>query len=343
MQKLFHPFVAGLLAMAFSTAAVAVEDNITTFEEALQETGWSVYKTFSGDLVLTVPSEERAIPIASQNIDLETLANKLEAAGWQVQRKADGSLDLHPRETAKTEKTNTQEQAPAPSPADEQWNQIQQQLKATGWDASREADGSLILIPQGEAAETTTQKQAPAPSSANEQWAQMQQQLNAVGWKVSRDSADGSLILIPPAESVETAAPEVEAAAPEVEAAAPQDYSIETMQEKLRETGWEVTENSDGSIMLYPPEQQESEGKTILPCRGLAPPDDFDLPVNSWSQARKLARSWMKQQTPGNLKVGKIREIFDVYLVSILTASKPYRLKHQVAIRKSDGHLIILN
>ena len=116
-----------------------------------------------------------------------------------------------------------------------------------------------------------------------------------------------------------------------------------TIQEKLRETGWQVTQHNDGSILFYPPEQRENEEKSIQPARGHAPPDGFNLPVNSWSQARELAREWLKEQTPGQLKVGKIREIFDVYLVSIVTASRPFRLRHQIVVRKSDGHIIVLN
>ena len=338
MQKPFHTILPALLTMLFSIPVVAVESNITTFEEALEETGWSVYRTFSGDLVLTTPSEKRAIPITSENIDLETLGKKLEAAGWKVQRKADGSLDLHPRETAEREEATTREEAPTPSPADMQWGQMQQQLKAAGWDASRDADGSLVLIPPGETAETTTQKEEPVPSAADKQWEQMQQQLKAAGWDASRD-ADGSLVLIPPGESVVAAVPEEEAAAPEKQA-----DSMQTMQEKLRETGWQVTENSDGSILFYHPKQQRSEKGTIQPARGHAPPADFNLPVNTWSQARTLTLKWLKQQSPGNLKVGKIREIYEVYLISIISGSRPnHRLGHQIAIRRSDGHIIVLN
>ncbi len=386
MQKPFHTILPALLTMLFSIPVAAVESSITTFEEALEETGWSVYRTFSGDLVLTTPSEKMAIPITSENIDLETLGKKLEAAGWKVQRKTDGSLDLHPRETAEREEATTREEAPTPSPADKQWEQMQQQLKAAGWDASRDADGSLVLIPPGETAETTTQKEVPVPSAADMQWEQMQQQLKAAGWDASRDAdgslvlippgktaetttqkeepvssaadgqweqmqqqlkaagwdasrdADGSLVLIPPGESVQAAAPEEESAAPEKQA-----DSMQTMQEKLRETGWQVTENSDGSILFYHPKQQRSEKDTIRPARGHAPPADFNLPVTSWAQARTLTLKWLKLKSPGNFTVGKIREIYDVYLVSILTNSRSDRLKHQIAIRKSDGHIIVLN
>ena len=385
MQKPFHTILPALLTLLFTIPVAAVESSITTFEEALEETGWSVYRTFSGDLVLTAPSEKRAIPITSEDIDLETLGNKLEAAGWKVQRKADGSLDLHPRETAKREEAITREEAPTPSPADKRWEQIQQQLKAAGWDASREADGSLVLIPPGETAETTTQKEKPVPSAVDEQWEQMQQQLKAAGWDASRDAdgslvlippgetaetttrkeepapsaadkqweqmqqqlkaagwgasreADGSLVLIPPGESLDTAAPEEEAAAEK------QNDAMESMQEKLRESGWQVTENSDGSILFYHPKQQRSEKGTIRPARGHAPPTDFDLPVTSWTQARTLTLKWLMQQSPGNLTMGKIREIYDVYLVSILSNSRSDRLRHQIAVRKSDGHIIVLN
>ena len=195
-----------------------------------------------------------------------------------------------------------------------------------------------MLIPPGETAETTIQKEEPVPSAADKQWEQMQQQLKAAGWDASRD-ADGSLVLIPPGESVVAAVPEEEAAAPEKQA-----DSMQTMQEKLRETGWQVTENSDGSILFYHPKQQRSEKGTIQPARGHAPPADFNLPVNTWSQARTLTLKWLKQQSPGNLKVGKIREIYEVYLISIISGSRPnHRLGHQIAIRRSDGHIIVLN
>ncbi len=297
MPKLFHILLPGLLASTLATTAAAGDGAPATIEEALQERGWSVHRTFAGDLYLFAPSDD-ATPASSettatppskdpstQNIDLQTLGNKLEAAGWRVERKSDGALELHPRETTET---TTRKEEPAPSQADEQWEQIQQKLKAAGWDPSRDADGSLVLIPPG--------------------------------------------------EPVETAAPEEGAAASEKQA-----DSMQTMQTKLRETGWQVTENSDGSIIFYPPKQQPGEQGTIHPASGHAPPIDFDLPVTSWSQARTLTLNWLKQQSPGNLTMGKIREIYDVYLVSILSNSRSDRLKHQIAIRKSDGHIIILS
>lgn len=347
MPKLFHTLLPGLLAITLGTTADAGDSAPATIEDALEERGWSVHRTFAGDLYLFAPSENGAAAASAenistptakdpstQNIDLQTLGNKLETAGWKVERRADGSLELHPSETAET---TTQEKEPAPSTANEQWNQMQQQLNAAGWNASRAADGSLVLIPPGETAETTTQKENPAPSPVEELWDQMQKQLNAAGWKASRD-ADGSLVLTPPSESVEAAAPEEKAAPSEK-----QPDSMQTMQDKLKESGWQVTENSDGTVLFYPPEHQHDKGETIQPASGHAPPSDFDLPITSWSQARTLALKWLKTQSPGNLTVGKIREIYDVYLVSILTNSRSGRLKHQITVRKSDGHIIVLN
>lgn len=299
MPKLFDTILPGLLAITLSTTAGAGDDAPATIEEALEERGWSVHRTFAGDLFLFPPPEESATaastqkrtpssPTSTHSIDLHALGNKLEAAGWKIERKADGNLELYPREAAKKEATTTRKEKPAPSPADKRWDQ-------------------------------------------------MQQQLNAAGWKVSRED-DGSMVLIPPGELVQAAAPE-EKAAPEKQA-----DSMQTMQEKLREGGWQVTENSDGSILFYPPKQQPGEKGTIRPARGFAPPADFKLPVSSWSQARALTLKWLKQQSPGNLKVGKIREIYEVYLVSIISGARPnHRLGHQIAIRRSDGHIIILS
>ena len=298
MQKLFRILLPGILAITLSTTAGADDGAPATIEEALQESGWTVHRTFAGDLYLFAPSENGAATAAektptptakdpsTEEIDLQTLGNKLEAAGWKVERKSGGALELHPRET--TTETTTRKEEPAPSPADEQWKQMQKQLNAAGWSATRESDGSLVLIPPG--------------------------------------------------EPVQAAAPEEEAA-PEK----PAD-SMQTMQKKLKDTGWQVTENSDGSILFYPPKQQRGEKDTIQPARGHAPPADFKLPVTSWSQARALTQKWLKQQSPGNLKVGKIREIYEVYLVSIISGSRPnHRLGHQIAIRRSDGHIIVLN
>ncbi|MEA3303611.1 MAG: hypothetical protein U9Q75_10100, partial [Pseudomonadota bacterium] len=296
MPKLFHVIFPGLLAITLGATAGADNAAPASIEEALEERGWSVHRTFAGDLYLFAPAEESttaessqesvtpsATDAATESIDLQTLGNKLEASGWKVDRKSDGSLKLHPRETVDVP---AQEEKPAPSPADEQWDQMQQQLNAAGWDATRESDGSLVLIP--------------------------------------------------PDEEPQTAAPVEEKATAEQQA-----DSMQTMQEKLTESGWQVMENSDGSIIFYPPKQQHSDETTIQPAHGYAPPADFSLPVTSWSQTLSLTQNWLKQQS-GEYSVGKIREIYEIYLVSIITSSKPHRLKHQIAIRKSDGHIIVL-
>ena len=212
---------------------------------------------------------------------------------------------------------------------------IEEALEEGGWSVHRNVDGTLELHPR-EGAETATLDSEPTPSPVDEQWSQMQQKLKAAGWDASRE-ADGSLVLIPPHESIQAAAAEEKTDLPEKQAA-----TMQTMQEKLTETGWQVTENSDGSVLFYPPKQQRDEKGTIQPASGHAPSADFKVPVNSWLQARTLALHWLKQQ-PGNYTVGKIREIYDVYLVSILANSRSNRLKHQIAIRKSDGHIIVLN
>jgi len=281
--------------ITFNSTAGADGRTPATIEEALQERGWTVTRTFAGDLYLFAPSENGAataeiIPAptakesSAEEIDLQTLGKKLEAAGWKVERKSDGALELRPQETTET---ITRKEEPAPSPADKQWKQIQKQLNAAGWNATRESDGSLVLIP--------------------------------------------------PDKPVQATAPEVKATEPEKQA-----DSMQTMQEKLRGTGWQVTENSDGSILFYPPKQSHGEKGTIQPVRGHAPPADFKAPVNTWLQARTLTLKWLKQQS-GNYSVGKIREIYDVYLVSILSKSRSNKLKHQIAIRRSDGHIIVLN
>ena len=86
--------------ITFNSTAGADGRTPATIEEALQERGWTVTRTFAGDLYLFAPSENGAAtaeitpaPTAKESsaeeIDLQTLGKKLEAAGWKVERKSE--------------------------------------------------------------------------------------------------------------------------------------------------------------------------------------------------------------------------------------------------------------
>ncbi len=193
---------------------------------------------------------------------------------------------------------------------------FEQALKDAGWSVQRDDAGNLILIP----------REASANTAPQDQWQRMQSELRAAGWNVER-TADGSLILIPPAQA---ALSSPEAVDPMLD-----------IKQKLEETGWVVSSSADGSMLLYPP------GKTVsgkpLPVAGIPPQVQITLPVNNWQEANDIAQSWLKSQADFGASVGKIRKLFRVYVVSIVSNNKPHHLLQQIAIRSSDGSVIVLN
>lgn len=249
----------------------------------------------------------------------------LEENGWSVKRTSNGSLLLNARETTTVRTANSNN-------ADSYWKRIQSELNALGWGVNREQNGSLILIPPEPVNVSTKNITDSQTGSEQAEWSNIQNRLQESGWKVDRE-ADGSLILVPPAES----AKQSEKSAKEIP-----DINLSVqMQQQLTNAGWLVEKNVDNSISLYPPE------KPLLsqpePDPGIAPTIELSLPVDSWQEAYDIANSWLDKQPPYNASVGKIRKIFRIYLVSIVSAQAPFNLIQQIAIRERDGAVIILN
>lgn len=214
--------------------------------------------------------------------------------------------------------------------AQESLSSFEQALKATGWSVQREVDGSLILEPR-QSLESIQGNNI----STEDQWSQLQNELQAAGWFVERE-ADGSLILVPP----RTAASEKQKAIgqeTEIINAGPSP----AMQQQLRDTGWRITNTPDGSILLYPP--GASVASPPRPCPGTSLKAEISLPVDSGHEAYIIARGWLKNHPPFHAAVGRIRKILNVYVVSIVSDQAPYPLIQQIAIRNSDGAVIVLN
>lgn len=280
MQKKTGMLLRGLLAIFLSLlvyGAIA-EDSLTDFEQALQEAGWSVQRTNTGELLLMAPEQDTPDDTAPANINMKKLAKELEASGWKVRREADGTLVLEPREPEISQGTTP--------PRKDRWLEIQQKLQRAGWSAEREADGSLRLKPPVTAARVE-------PDVA------------------VTDSEPGN-------ESL-----------------------FSGMQGRLRDSGWRVTHATDGSILLYPPGKPKSD--KARPCPGSAPAVEVTLPVDNWQEAYDIARGWLDNQSISHASVGKIRKILNIYLISIVSSEAPYSLIQQVAIRNSEGTVMVLN
>lgn len=212
---------------------------------------------------------------------------------------------------------------------------FEESLKKTGWSVQRTADGSLIL--ESKAASET----APEKNSASEdQWLQLQNKLQAAGWLVERE-ADGSLRLTPQPQPQPQPDNAVEPKADTHSMATDEENSFQGMQQKLQEAGWRVTKSPDGSMLLYPPNRPDSVKPE--PCPGAVTTASITLPVNSWQEAHDITQEWLNEQPPFNATIGKIRQILNVYVVSIVAGTAPYGLIQQIAIRSSDGAVIVLN
>lgn len=200
---------------------------------------------------------------------------------------------------------------------------IEQALADSGWSVKRDADGSLILIP------LTASDEKPLDKDANvDQWQKMRDQLQSAGWTVDRE-ADGTLILVPPGEAtVSTSSPE------------PVD-PMQDMKQQLRQAGWTVSTTADGSMLLYPPGKTLSDKPAAV--AGTQTLAEITLPVDSWQEAHDISQQWLESQPDFGATVGKIRQVFKVYLVSIVAEEAPHRLIQQIAIRTSDGSVIVLN
>ena len=216
-----------------------------------------------------------------------------------------------------------QETSGADSSAHQQTNttSLIQQLEAAGWQVTKKQNGNLIVTRK-------TPGGNEAPSGNN--WQHIEQQLQTTGWRTSRDE-NGTLTLIPPTSAAST---------PPVQRPG-QRIPRNGMLRQLRNAGWAASQDSDGNMLLYPPGNTATNKPA--PCPGTAPAIAIQLPVDSWQEAHDIATDWLSHQADYNATVGKIRKILNIYIISIVTAQKPYNLVQQIAIRNHDGAVIVLN
>jgi hypothetical protein len=240
---------------------------------------------------------------------------------------------------------------------------LSQALQAAGWQVEREGDGSIRLLVGADdvstpAAVPSVQPQ-PDPALAGAVVpidARFKKQLQQLGWRVV-DESDGSALFYPPTKSLTPVVdrrtqPDAKAVAETaVSSAALQTQSLEQLLEERR---WDVQREPDGSLILRPkptPVQGRTPavkaGLRIERCEGMlvetVQSGEIVLPVDEWSEARRIAQAWLDVQGTEASAVGKIRKVLRVYLVSIVEAKAPYGLRHQIAIRSRDGRVVPLD
>jgi hypothetical protein len=267
-----------------------------------------------------------------------TLEESLRQSGWEVRRGDGEGLRLYPPqgraggtagatgETSVSPPQAVDVQAASQTPPGLDLDT----LSRVGWRVERAADGSTLLYPP---------VPAPAPQGPA-----------SIGLGVGEGAPIGppaapAALIVPPV-TVPSAAP---VAAPAAAVAAPTtatELSFADLETVLRGRGWQVERDPQGALVLRP--------KTAgLAPQGIAPNQGFvtapvrketvKLPVNRWVDARAIADAWVAEHGGGRLRVGKIRQVHRVYLVSIVGVDAPNQVVHQIAITGGNGHVVVLN
>ncbi len=229
-------------------------------------------------------------------------------------------------------------------------------LRAAGWGVEVLADGSLQLTPLGRSIQgPTPEAESQSPSPPAEPQAQTQPAgapigdsvdwtlLRNSGWRVERD-ADQATLLFPPGSGVpadSALAPPAPAAVPERSAVAAPD--LETL---LAVRGWRVEREPDGTLMLHPllgasPGLSVS-ARSLGQLPAAVAQGRVTVPVDTSEKARAVAASWLESVGDPALRLGKIRRIHDVYVISIVGAKPPHPLLHQVSVAVDDGRVLVL-
>ena len=64
--------------------------------------------------------------------------------------------------------------------------------------------------------------------------------------------------------------------------------------------------------------------------------------MDSKAAAMRIAHAWLATREEKGVIVGRARRINDLFLVSIVAADKPHRLKRQLVIRAATGDIIAI-
>lgn len=217
-------------------------------------------------------------------------------------------------------------------------------LRAAGWSVEVLSDGSLQLT-RSTGVPSAPEKAAPPSPGALQAQVTAEESgwsvLRDYGWRVEAD-AGGARLLYPPKAKMSPSPTEPEPAGPTAQIAMAKDLNA-----LLVERGWRVEREADGSLSLFPLRRGPTARPHLEPSLGTVPPAVADgavkLPVNTWERARAVSLSWLESVGDPSLRLGKIRRIHHLYLISIVDANAPHALRHQISVGVIDGRVMVLN
>lgn len=212
---------------------------------------------------------------------------------------------------------------------------LRQALEAQGWQAERAEDGSIIYRQSS----VPAAKGEMQPAVKNQRSEDLADTLEQRGWQMQW-SPNGSLVLRPQSQAAQ-ASPEAASKA-EVKPA-------DRLPDLPGFEYWRIEKQDDGSVRFHPLAKTAGspaaamQAVTLGRCEGIEIQNAaIQLPVDQWNEAKALAQGWLSSAGLQGLLVGRIRRVLGIYLVSLVEGSPPYLLKHQLAIRASDGRVILL-
>ncbi len=237
-------------------------------------------------------------------------------------------------------------------------------LQAAGWQVEVLVDGSLQLTPGNRAVQSVdpvvTKDSTDAPLAGIYEatadavgW----QTLRRLGWRIETD-ADGATLLFPPSSvpaseaGTRTVAPVTSISQPEVDQApdpssTAQDEVAQDLDALFAQRGWRSQRQTDGSLLLIPQQRVAADTVGIQPAAGFIPAavteGQIQLPVDDWRKARAVATSWLDAYGDDKLRLGKLRRVLRVYVVSVVERMRPAALRHQLSISVDDGRVVVLN
>ncbi|HID81245.1 MAG TPA: hypothetical protein EYH06_00285 [Chromatiales bacterium] len=217
-----------------------------------------------------------------------------------------------------------------------------------GWRVERDDKGNLLLFP-GTSGTVQTPDSPVGQKIDSTNLDALQKALAEKGWGTGQDE-NGNLLLYPP--GLKTKEPAEFTPAPRKSAIG----DLDLLEKMLGARGWRTSRDEAGNLLLYPittaekqpqtiPEKQPAESRiTLGSCLSdeflLKAGDKVSLPVDRWAEARVIAQAWLDGFTGTAARIGKIRQVNRLYLVSIVKDKAPYNLLSQLVIDSVDGRLI---
>ncbi|MEW8562137.1 MAG: hypothetical protein AB2541_08525, partial [Candidatus Thiodiazotropha sp.] len=213
---------------------------------------------------------------------------------------------------------------------------LRESLLQQGWQEYVASDGSVIYRQPNK--ETATDNQSAKVETANLH--RFGDALQDRGWQVEWD--DEGMLVLRPGEAGSLPAQASTQPAKSHSDALPADLSGFKY--------WHIERGEDGALLFHPlksdPTSQPATSVAMeqaTECRiDHFQLDSDQLPIDEWSEVHELAKKWIDASEEAGLLVGRIRKVRRVYLVSLVGDIEPYRLQHQLAIRESDGGVILI-